>query len=238
MDKNDPLDDFVGHFETGIGIMLLIMPIEEQKKNLQQVYAEPYNRLILGKKAFKYPIPEVKGLASKGNTKGWFENKSHIHNFGHTTATFSGFLFDPSVQYLTDILKFSSIKTFNRSALLQRANVLMRKYSEEFTLAKLTDHIDDLLNRFKNCVLGNTFFKVDCDLKRILNGNKRILSSLIYGIQTKAPINKILLTFAYGLCFKAKDERGNLFQDDEEILEAIHEKALLLYYTILTNCLH
>jgi mannitol-1-phosphate 5-dehydrogenase len=203
-----------------------LIPPEEQENDILQVQAEPYNTLILDKKAFKNPIPDVKGLAPKDNMKAWVDRKSHIHNFGHTTATYAGFLVDASALYLADILKIPSVKKFTRSAMLQSAEVLMKKYPGEFTLSELTDHIDDLLGRFENRALGDTVFRVGCDLKRKLHRNDRILSPLIDGIQTKSPVNKILMTFAYGLCFRAVDESGNMFPDDLEFSKALHEKGL------------
>ncbi|MCX6254457.1 MAG: mannitol-1-phosphate 5-dehydrogenase [Bacteroidia bacterium] len=227
-----PIDDLVGLIETSIGKMVPIMPQEEQEKDLLLVYAEPYNTLILDKKAFKNPIPDVKGLAPKDNMKAWVDRKSHIHNFGHAAAAYKGFLVDPTVQYLADILKIPSVKKFTRSAMLQSADVLMRKYPGEFTLSELTDHIDDLLDRFGNSALGDTVFRVGCDLKRKLHRNDRILSPLIDGIQTRSPVNKILLTFAYGLCFRAKDEYGNMFPGDVEFSKILYENGLSY---VLTN---
>ena len=227
-----PINELVGLIETSIGKMVPIMPQEEQEKDCLMLYAEPYNTLILDKKAFRNPIPDVKGLAPKDNMKAWVDRKSHIHNFGHGAAAYAGFLADPSTQYLADILKFQSVRKFTRSAMLQSADVLMRKYPGEFTLADLTDHIDDLLNRFENKALGDTVFRVGCDLKRKLHRDDRILSPLIDGIKTNSPVDKIILTFVYGLYFMAKDERGNYFPGDEEFSKILGENGLahILYH--------
>lgn len=221
-----PIDDLVGLIETSIGKMVPIIPKEEQEKDLLLVYAEPYNTLILDKKAFKNPIPRVKGLAPKDNIKAWVDRKSYIHNLGHAATAYAGFLVDPSAQYLSDVLKIAVVKEFTRSAMLQSADVLMGKYPGEFSLTELIEHIDDLLYRFENRALGDTVYRVGCDLKRKLHRNDRILSPLIDGIQFKLPVNKILQTFVYGLCFKAKDENGNMFPGDEEFFEILHEKGL------------
>jgi len=45
----------------------------------------------------------------------------------------------------------------------------MKKYPEEFSAKDLVDHIDDLLYRFQNKVLGDTIFMVGCDLMRKLS---------------------------------------------------------------------
>jgi mannitol-1-phosphate 5-dehydrogenase len=214
--------------------MVPIMPQEEQEKDRLLVYAEPYNTLILDKKAFKNPIPEVKGLAPKDNMKAWVDRKSHIHNFGHAAAAYSGYITDPSAQYMADILKINSVKKFTRSAMLQSADVLMKKYPGEFTLSDLTDHIDDLLFRFENRALGDTVFRVGCDLKRKLHRDDRILGPLIDGNLTQSRVDKIVLTFVYGLSFKAKDEAGKNFPGDIELLKTLEKEGL--EYVLINLC--
>jgi mannitol-1-phosphate 5-dehydrogenase len=180
-----PVDELVGLIETSIGKMVPIMPKDEQGKDLLIVYAEPYNTLILDKRAFKNPIPDVKGLAPKDNMKAWVDRKSHIHNFGHAAAAYAGFQTDPSLKYLSDVLNIEAVKTYTRIAMLQSAEVLLKKHPGEFTLKELTEHIDDLLSRFENKALGDTVFRVGCDLKRKLHRDDRILSPIIDGIKNR-----------------------------------------------------
>jgi mannitol-1-phosphate 5-dehydrogenase len=224
--KDYPLDELTGLVETSIGKMVPIMPLEVQEKDCLLVYAEPYNTLILDKKAFKNPIPNVKGLAPKDNMKAWVDRKSHIHNLGHAAAAYAGFLAEPSAIYLADVLKNKAVKKFTRRTMLQSAEVLMKKYPGEFTLSDLTDHVDDLLFRFGNRALGDTIFRVGCDLQRKLQRNDRVLSPLIDGMQMKSPVNKILLTFTYGLCFRARDENGNLLPGDAEFSRILNKQGL------------
>jgi len=108
-----PVDELVGLIETSIGKMVPIMPKDEQGKDLLIVYAEPYNTLILDKRAFKNPIPDVKGLAPKDNMKAWVDRKSHIHNFGHAAAAYAGFQTDPSLKYLSDVLNIEAVKNIH-----------------------------------------------------------------------------------------------------------------------------
>ena len=234
LDNNYPIDDLVGLIETSIGKMVPIIPQAVQEEDPLVVYAEPYNTLILDKKAFKNPIPEVNGLAPKENIKAWVDRKSYIHNFGHAASAYAGFNTDPSITFLADILNITSVKEFTRHAMLQSADVLMKKHPLEFTLQDLTDHIDDLLSRFENRALGDTVFRVGCDLKRKLHRNDRILSPLIYGIKTRSTIDKIARTFAYGLYFRAKDENGKMFPGDEEFDDALRKKGLL--YVLINLC--
>jgi mannitol-1-phosphate 5-dehydrogenase len=62
----------------------------------------------------------------------------------------------------------------------------MKKYPGEFRPEQLTDHIDDLLRRFENRALGDTVFRVGCDLKCKLHKNDRIMSPLIDGFNRRS----------------------------------------------------
>jgi mannitol-1-phosphate 5-dehydrogenase len=227
-----PLDELVGLIETSIGKMVPIMTKEEQEKDLLTVYAEPYNTLILDKNAFKNPIPEANGLAPKENIKAWVDRKSYIHNFGHAAAAYAGFQFDPTIRYLADALKIPSVEKFTREAMLESARVLIHKYPDEFSIIDLTNHIDDLLFRFKNRALGDTVFRVGCDLSRKLSKNDRILSPLLDGIQFNLPVDNMIETFVDGLYFRASDENGNMFPNDIEFCYALEKKGL---YHVLHN---
>ena len=56
-----PLTQMVGLVETSIGKMVPIMAGAVSASDPLVVYAEPYNTLILDKKGFKNPIPQVAG---------------------------------------------------------------------------------------------------------------------------------------------------------------------------------
>ena len=118
--------------------------------------------------------------------------------------------------------------------MLQSADVLMKKYPGEFILSDLTDHIDDLLFRFENRALGDTVFRVGCDLKRKLHRDDRILSPLIDGIRTQSNVDKIVRVFLNGLNFSAKDEAGNFFPGDMELLKTLKKEGL--DYVLINIC--
>ncbi|NJK84846.1 MAG: hypothetical protein HC906_01560 [Bacteroidales bacterium] len=85
----------MGLVETSIGKMVPIMTSKDIEEDLLQVFAEPYNTLILDKNGFKNPIPDIRGLAPKVNMKAWVDRKSFIHNLGHAVAAYIGKLFCP-----------------------------------------------------------------------------------------------------------------------------------------------
>ena len=226
--KNLPLDypfeKLVGLVETSIGKMVPIMTLVELEKDPLMVYAEPYNTLILDRKGFKSPIPDIKGLAPKDNIKAWVDRKAFIHNLGHATAAYYGFYQHPDAVYMYEVLDDSEVFRFTRDIMLQSADILKAAYPLEFTGAELEDHIDDLIFRFRNKALKDTIFRVGQDLIRKLSAGDRFMGSIHLAIQYRRPYDIILKAMSYGLCFKAKDEEGNLFTSDIAFLEAVSKE--------------
>ena len=222
-----PLTGMTGLVETSIGKMVPIMPLAEQERDPLLVYAESYNTLILDNKAFKNPIPDVAGLAPKDNIKAWVDRKSYIHNFGHAAAAYRGYVALPEAKYLSSILKNSAVYNHVRSAMMQSAAVLMAKYPGEFTEDALREHIDDLLSRFANEALGDTVFRVGCDLRRKLYRTDRVLSPLLDGVKMELAVDKIAEVFADGLHFRATGEDGRMLTDDETFASELRQRGVM-----------
>ena len=178
------------------------------------VYAEPYNTLILDKKATKNPIPEVAGLAPKMNMAAWVDRKSFIHNLGHAAAAYYGFLKYPQMIYLYEIMGKEDVYMTAKTAMLQAADVLMTHYPGEFTKTDLVAHIDDLLHRFSNKSLGDTVFRVGQDLYRKLGPEDRLVGVIKMALKYRMPYDKILFIIACAMNFKAVDERGFRSKND------------------------
>ena len=211
-----PLDQMVGLVETSIGKMVPIMRKKDLEEDLLQVFAEPYNTLILDKKAFKNPIPNIEGLAPKDNMKAWVDRKLFIHNLGHAAAAYFGYLYDPKFIFLYEPLNIPEIYQEVRDTMLQAAELLLKKYPGEFTSGALTAHVDDLLSRFKNINLGDTIFRVGCDLSRKLSAQDRLAGAIHLGVELNLPYDKILFALICGCHFRATDEEGNMLSGDIE----------------------
>jgi mannitol-1-phosphate 5-dehydrogenase len=211
-----PIEKLVGLIETSLGKMVPIMPKKDIEHDILKVFAEPYNTLILDKKAFKNPIPKIAGLAAKENIKAWVDRKLFIHNLGHATAAYIGYLYNPGFKYLYEALTVNAIHDFVRQTMLQSADILIRKYPGEFSTEDLTEHIDDLLLRFQNRALGDTIFRVGCDLMRKLGPEDRIAGAIRTALTLNLKYYKILFTLVCGTHFKAKDENGNMLSQDKE----------------------
>lgn len=211
-----PFERLIGLVETSIGKMVPIMLQKDMEADILQVFAEPYNTLILDKKAFKNPIPQIVGLSPKENMKAWVDCKLFIHNLGHAAAAYIGYLYNPGFVYLHEALTVPKVHDLVRETMLQSADLLIKKYPGEFSKEHLTEHIDDLLARFQNKALGDTIFRVGCDLMRKLGPEDRLAGAIKTAIVFKLPYDKILFALICGFHFRATDEYGNMFPQDAE----------------------
>jgi len=229
--ENYPLEKLVGLIETSIGKMVPIMLKKDMEEDILQVFAEPYNNLILDKKGFRNPIPEIEGLSPKENIKAWVDRKLFIHNLGHATAAYLGYQFNPELKYLYEALAVPELHKQVRETMLQASDILLAKYPDDFSLKTLTEHIDDLLSRFQNKALGDTIFRVGCDLKRKLSAEDRLAGAIHLALELNLPYDKILKSLVAGCYFRAGDEHGQLLPDDLEFVK-LFEKGIL---NILTS---
>lgn len=213
--ENDWLDLSVGLIETSIGKMVPIMTQKDIEDDPLQVFAEPYNTLIVAKNSFRNPLPDVPYLAPKENIKAWVDRKLFIHNLGHATAAYLGFKNHPDAVYIWEVLDEPEIYRSTRETMLQAANVLRTLYPDEFTPSQLEEHIDDLLRRFMNKSLGDTIFRVGCDLYRKLGRDDRLVAPIQAAIRVGMPYHLIMEAIIAGISFRAKDENGNYLPSDE-----------------------
>jgi mannitol-1-phosphate 5-dehydrogenase len=209
-----PFTRLVGLIETSIGKMVPIMLKKDLNEDILQIFAEPYNTLILNKKGFKNPIPGIPGLAPKENMRAWVDRKLFIHNLGHSTAAYLSFLYNPKFTYIYEALAVDRILKRTRETMLQSAKILLKRYPEEFTLQDLTEHIDDLLTRFQNKSLGDTVFRVGCDLYRKLGPEDRLAGAIREAVKMNLDYDKILFALVCAYHFRATDEEGRMMNED------------------------
>jgi len=69
--------------------------------------------------------------------------------------------------------------------------------------------------RFKNKALGDTIFRVGCDLYRKLSPEDRLVAPINAAISLHKPYDLIFRALLAGISFRAKDESGRYFPSDE-----------------------
>jgi len=211
-----PLDKLVGLVETSIGKMAPIITDEDLAENPLRVFAEPYNTLILDRKGFRGEIPAIPELSLKENMKAWVDRKGFIHNLGHATAAYSGYQKKPSARFLYEVLEDPEVLNFTKEVMQQAARVLMAIYPEEFTFENLQMHIENLLMRFRNRRLGDSIFRVGCDLQRKLGADDRFMAVIRLAEKTELDYTVFIKAMSMGFAFKARDENGSMFPGDED----------------------
>ena len=223
-----PMDEYVGLVETSIGKMVPIMTEEQLSLDPLSVVAEPYNSLIVDELGFRNVIPGVDGLAPKKNMKAWVDRKIFIHNMGHATLAYHANFLNPKLVYTWEALEIKQLKDITRKTMLQSMEILMALYPGEFTTNQLTEHIDDLLDRFSNKALGDTIFRVGCDLSRKLNKDDRLMVPIIAGIKTGKNYSLILEAWVKGCSFKATDKQGKMTPEDEKFKTEFGDNPTLI----------
>ena len=221
-----PVERYVGLVETSIGKMVPIMTEEQLAGDPLSVYAEAYNTLILDARGFRNPIPDVPGLAPKQNMKAWVDRKLFIHNMGHATLAYQTNFFHPQIKFTWEALEDKALFTVTRETMIRSAEILLAVYPEEFTMDQLTDHIDDLLLRFSNKALGDTIFRVGCDLPRKLNVDDRLMVPVLAGRERKMDYSPILEAWVKGCFFNATDDHGEMLPVDRQFKEKYGEDPL------------
>ncbi len=229
-----PLKKLVGLVETSIGKMVPIMSKKDMDEDILQIFAESYNNLILDKKAFKNPIPNVKGLSPKDNMKTWVDRKSFIHNLGHATISYLGYLYNKKFVYLYEALVVKELYNQTKETMMQASEILMKEYTGEFTKKDLEDHIDDLLKRFMNKALGDTIYRVGRDLLRKLGPEDRLVGAVKKGLKHNINVDKILYALVCGFYFRATDESGAMFDRDIEFVEKYFKNGI--EYVLVNVC--
>lgn len=220
-----PVDSYVGFIETSIGKMVPIMTRKDVEDDILKVFAEPYNTLILDKKGFRNPVPDVKDLAPKENIEAWVDRKSFIHNLGHATAAYLGYIYNKEYIYVYEALEVKQINSSVRETMFEAAEILHSMYPDEFTIDDLSFHIDDLIERFANRFLKDTIFRIGMDLFRKLGPEDRMAGAIRAGIEHHKPVYKILYALVCGTFFRARDENGAMFEKDVQFIEH-HNKGI------------
>jgi len=216
-----PFSQLVGLVETSIGKMVPIMSDKDAEYDPLQVFAEAYNTLIVARQGFKNPIPEVEEIDPKANIKAWVDRKIFIHNLGHATSAYLGFSRHPGATYVYEVLADREIFKTTRDTMLQSADILMALHPGEFTVSGLSDHIDDLLFRFMNRALGDTIYRVGCDLYRKLGPDDRLVAPVKAAIRMNMPYDLIFNVIITAISFRASDEHGrNMDKDEDFFIEA------------------
>ena len=156
----------------------------------------------------------------------YLDRKLYIHNMGHC---FTAYLAEQkNYEFIWQGILDSEIRYFVRSAMIESAIALSRKYHQ--TISQVITHIDNLLMRFANKALNDTCERVGRDPVRKLKSDDRFLGALKICLDQKTNCKFVSLGVAIGLNKLAKEcafDDENVFayfkQECPEIFNKEHE---------------
>jgi mannitol-1-phosphate 5-dehydrogenase len=207
----------VGLVETSIGKMVPLMPREALEQDPLQLFAEPYDTLIVDRKGFVNPLPPLAGLKPVDDVLAYVDRKLFMHNMSHAATAYLGWQADPTLVELWQALELPQVVAGVSRALAQSAAALLAAYPRAFTAADLDAHARDLLARYRNRALGDTVHRVGRDLARKLSRDDRLIGACLLADRYGLPYDAIARAAGAALSFAAPDENGRHLPGDEAL---------------------
>ncbi|MDR3689918.1 MAG: hypothetical protein P4L46_11105 [Fimbriimonas sp.] len=168
------LDERIGLVEASIGRMVPIVPAERRAADPLWVAVEAYCELPVDRDAFRGPIPAIRHLKPISPFDAYVERKLYIHNLGHATAAYLGYL--SKHEFVWQAMEDSRIADVTRQAMSAAALALSHRHG--LSKLDLRDHVTDLLRRFANRALGDQVLRVGADPIRKLGKNDRFVGAI------------------------------------------------------------
>ncbi|MEN6313364.1 MAG: mannitol-1-phosphate 5-dehydrogenase [Clostridiaceae bacterium] len=219
-DQINCFEKLVGLVEASIGRMVPVMTPELQEGNILRICVEEYRELPVDRDAFKGGIPQIRNMQPASPFAFYIQRKLFIHNMGHALTAYLGKL--KGYSYIWEAIQDPVIELAVLKAMQDSARALSMEHGVK--LETILDHVDDLISRFGNKLLGDTVNRVGNDVKRKLSPNDRLVGAAslcaAHGID---PAN-ICLGIAAAMKFDSADRT---LKGVADILEARGPEAVL-----------
>jgi mannitol-1-phosphate 5-dehydrogenase len=225
-----PMDSLVGLVETSTDKMAVDTPINVKEQDPLTTYTEAFETVYVDKKAFKGTIPEVKSLIPTEDLGAYFDRKFFTLNMGHAVTAYLGYL--SGISTIWEAIDNIPIRKIVESAMQESGQALIKEYSKEFGESNHQEYITGLIRRFGNPALGDTVFRVGRDVPRKLSRNDRLIGALLLDMKYNINAPSIVLGVAAAMLFRAKDEKGELSNEDKHFLDESYSKGV---FYVLTN---
>lgn len=199
-------ESHAGFVEASVGRMV---PVVSQGTRLEDplwVGVEAYCELPVDAQGFRGPIPPIKNLLPKPNFAAYVERKLFVHNAGHASAAFLGYL--KHFEFVWEAMQDPRIRPIVDAAMAESCEGLHRKHG--MPLDELQVHAEDLKRRFQNRALGDQVARVAGDPLRKLGPDDRLIGAMkMCESQGVAPENLATATAA-ALLYDNPDDAGAL----------------------------
>lgn len=219
-DEQEMMDKYVGLVEASIGRMVPLQRPEMQEGNPLRVCVERYDFLPVDRDAFVGGIPPVKNLAPFSPFDFYIKRKLYIHNMGHATCAYLGQIL--GYTYIYESIADPVVRLIVHNAMLESAFALSGRYG--VPAGEISQHIDDLLQRFTNAALGDTCARVGADPRRKLSPADRMIGSATLCLQERGlPVFICVGTAAAVYAYLQQEGQAPTRENAQNALSAIGE---------------
>lgn len=219
------LDEKLGLVEASIGRMVPVMTDEMREGNPLKVWVEPYDMLPVDKDTIVGEIPEINNLVPFSPFGFYIKRKLFVHNMGHAMCAYLGWR--KGYQYIYECVCDDGIRDVVRGAMEDSASALSKSYG--IGMGELKAHVDDILYRFGNEVLGDTVARVGKDPLRKLGLKDRLVGAANYCVSMGIDTENIAVGIAAALHFENPEDESTL-----QMQKRIDEEGVKNFLT--THC--
>lgn len=199
-------DRYVGLVEPSIGRMVPATPESIAKQHPLAVCVEPYCILPVDKDAFLGEIPSITNMIPFSPFDFHIRRKLYMHNMSHSLTAYLGA--QKGYSYIWEAVSDGEIRNVAGGALQEIATALAREYN--VSLKELLDFSSELLERYKNKLLGDTVERVGKDTKRKLSEKDRFIGAIKLCQKHGIEPDNILTGLAAGLLFAPDSDVSSL----------------------------
>ncbi len=220
-EEQNLFDKTIGLVEASIGRMVPAVSPEMQNGNILTACAEPFKELPVDKDAIKGETPNIVALLPSTPFMYHIQKKLFLHNLGHATTAYFGFL--KHYTYIYEAIGDAEIFEMAKAAMTESSMALSKEHG--IPMEEIEKSRDNLLDRFSNTRLKDTVERVGKDPIRKLSDKDRLVGAAILCRKHGLSCDHILKAVAAGFLFApSADESAQKVQKtiaDEGIKNAI-----------------
>lgn len=198
------LDEQVGFVEASIGRMVPIMTDEMKTGDPLLICVEAYCELPVDAQGFKGPVPPLNHMQPMPNFKAYVERKLFVHNAGHATTAYLGYL--KGHEYIWQAICDERIHAEADAVMAEACAGLTAKHGLD--PERLEAHWLDLVRRFANRALGDQVARVAADPVRKLGPRDRLIGAGLMCLDQGIEPEHLAFAAAAAIRYDCADDPG------------------------------
>ena len=196
------LAEKVGFVNTVIGRMVPVPTAEMRAEDVSLVRVEAYKELPVDRKGFVGTIPKIEAMTAHDDFEVFTARKLYIHNCGHALMAYAGF--QRGYEFGYEAMADAEVRDFMQAGLRESAAAICAALKAD--PAWLNAHVDDLMLRFNNRMLGDRIFRLGKDPIRKLALEDRLTGAAKLAAEQGQKTKNLCWGMALALRFNPTDD--------------------------------